>query len=116
VNRAEIISKTLKVMNLIPLELQSLFSEQQDEEAFIVSVLQDVLPNGVDILTCEDFKHLRVACCETCHDYPHYDMSLICLPDGLAAWVCHCVEGAISLDQRKGRTHEEFDLKRTFSL
>src|SRR5579872_5078322 len=44
-------------------------NDEQDEEGFIISVLQDVLPHGVDIRTCEDFKHLGVVCCEMCHDF-----------------------------------------------
>jgi len=58
-------------------------------------MLQDLLPADVDIKTCEDFRHLNVACCATCHDYPHYDMSLIDLPRGGKAWVCETVKWAI---------------------
>ncbi len=44
----------------------------------------------------QDFKDLNVECCETCHEfYPHYDMSLIELPDGAKAWVCDHVKSAI---------------------
>jgi hypothetical protein len=59
-------------------------------------VLQDVLPDGMDIKVCEDFKHLNVECCKTCHEfYPHYDMSLIDLPGGVKAWVCDSVKWAL---------------------
>lgn len=94
-NKAEIISKTLKAMMLVSPVQQSPFSEEQDEEALIVSILQDVLPNGVDILTCEDFKHLGVQCCDSCHDFPQYDMSVINLPYGGKAWVCDTVKLAL---------------------
>jgi hypothetical protein len=95
VNKAEIISKTLKALNLNPPEPQSPISEDQDEEAFIVSVLRDRLPDGVDIRTCADLWHLNVRCCETCHNFcPHYEMKLIMLPDGSPAWLCDTVEWA----------------------
>src|ERR1039458_10241584 len=90
-NKAEIISQTLRVMKLtVPAS-----SDDQDEETFIVSGLQDKLPDG-PIKTCEDFKHLQVECCDTCHNfYPHYEMKVIELPDGSQAWVCDTVEWAI---------------------
>jgi hypothetical protein len=95
-NKAEIIAKTMKDMTSIRLQTELPFSEEQDEEEFIISVLQDVLPDGVDIKVCGDFKHLNVECCETCHEfYPHYDMSLIDLPGGSKAWVCDTVKWAI---------------------
>jgi|ERR1700722_11348110 len=93
--KAEIIAKTLRAMNLNPPENEPPFSDEQDEEEFITSVLQDVLPDG-DIKTCEDFKHLGVECCETCHGhYAHYEMSVIDLPSGGKAWVCDTVKWAI---------------------
>ena len=95
-NKAEIVSKTLKEMGRISLQTEPPFSDEQDEEEFIISVLQGDLPSDVDIRTCEDFKHLNVECCETCHEfYPHYDMSLIDLPGGGKAWVCDTVKWAI---------------------
>jgi hypothetical protein len=95
--KAEIIAKTMKDMPPIQVQTDPPFSEEQDDEEFIISVLQDVLPDGVDIKVCDDFKHLNVECCETCHEfYPHYDMSLIKLPDGgKAAWVCDTVKWAL---------------------
>jgi len=63
-------------------------------------VLQDSLPANLDIRTCEDFRHLNVECCETCHNfYPHYEMSLVDLPDGAKAWVCDTVKWANDPDQ-----------------
>jgi hypothetical protein len=87
-NKAEIISQTLRAMKLtVPPS-----TDDQDEEAFIVSVLQDKLPDG-DIKTCEDFKHLNVECCDTCHNFhPHYEMTVIDLPGGGKAWVCDTVK------------------------
>jgi|SRR5579872_1598007 hypothetical protein len=82
-NKTEIIAKTMKDMTPIGMQTEPPFSDEQDEEGFVFSVLQDVLPDGVDIRTCDDFKHPNVECCETCHNfYPHYDMSLIDLPGG----------------------------------
>jgi hypothetical protein len=54
------------------------------------------LPEGVEIKTSEDFRHLGVLCCDTCHHFhPHYEMQVIQLPDGSPAWVCNAVEWAI---------------------
>jgi hypothetical protein len=91
-NKAEIISETLKDM----LKTQPPSGEELDEEGFIISVLQDVLPDNVDIRICDYFKDLGVECCETCHNfYPHYDMSLIELLGGGKAWVCDTVKWAL---------------------
>jgi hypothetical protein len=67
--RNEIIEKTLRDMELTPPKRETPFSDEPDEEEFIISVLQDRLPSGVDIRTCEDFRHLKVECCETCHNF-----------------------------------------------
>jgi hypothetical protein len=56
--KAEIIAKTMKDMRPIGMQTVPPFSEEQDEEEFIISVLQDVLPDGMDIKVCDDFKHL----------------------------------------------------------
>ena len=96
----EIIEKTLRDMKLTPPKHEIAFSDEQDEEEFIISVLQDSLPADVDIRTCDDFRHLNVECCETCHNfYPHYEMSLVDLPGGGKAWVCDTVKWAIYPDQ-----------------
>jgi len=108
--KADIIAKTMKDMTPIGLKTESPFSDEPDDEEFIISVLQDVLPDGVDIKVCDDFKHLNVECCETCHEfYPHYDMSLIDLPGGSKAWVCDAVKWALypekyqAVDSPEGR-------------
>lgn len=59
--KAQIFEKTLKAMNLVPPEHESPRSEEQEEdEAFVISVLNDRLQGdpAIDIRTCEDFKHL----------------------------------------------------------
>jgi hypothetical protein len=95
-NKAEIIAKTMKDMGPIGLQTEPPFSDEQDEEELIIFVLQDVLPDNMEIKVCDDFLHLNVQCCETCHEfYPHYDMSLIDLPDGGKAWVCDFVKWAL---------------------
>lgn len=76
------------------------------------------LPDGVEIKTCEGFKHLGVECCDTCHNfYPHYEMSVIDLPDGGKAWVCDTVKWAIYPEknrelQERSRTSPEGKLLR----
>jgi hypothetical protein len=108
-NKAEIMAKTMKYMAPIGLQVEPPFSEEQDEEEFIISVLQDLLSDGVDIKVCDDFRHLNVQCCRTCHEfYPHYDMSLIDLPGGGKAWVCDTVKWA--LYRKKYRALQEWSL------
>lgn len=81
----EIIEKTLR--DIGPLE--------PDYTEIVVAELQRRLPDS-EIKTCDDFKHLNAACCESCHTfYPHYEMKVIDLPDGAKAWVCDAVEWAI---------------------
>ena len=95
-NKTEIIAKTTKDMAPIGPQSEPPFGDERDEEDFIISVLQDVLQDGVEIKVCDDFLHLNVQCCRTCHEfYPHYDMSLIDLPDGGKAWVCDSIKWAL---------------------
>jgi inorganic pyrophosphatase len=85
--KAEIIANTLGLMNL---------NDEPDYQTIVIAELQRKLPEGVEIKTCEDFPHLNVKCCDTCHNsYPHYEMKLIQLPDGCPARVCDTVRWAI---------------------
>ena len=91
--KTEIIAQTLRVMKL---------NDEPDYHTIVVAELQRKLPEGVEIKTCEDFRHLNVECCDTCHNfYPHYEMSVIQLPDGSPAWVCDTVEWAIYPERHK---------------
>lgn len=92
--RNEIIQKTLRDMNMV----SEAGDRTCDEETYsqVVGHLQTRLPEGVDIKTCEDFKHLGAECCDTCHHfYPEYEMEFIDLPDGGKGWVCDQVKWAI---------------------
>ncbi len=98
----EIIKKTLRESNCTP------------DDVGVVELLQGRLPDGVDIKTCEDFKHFNVECCDTCHTfYPESEMYLIDLPDdGGKAWVCDQLRWAIYPEeykefQERSRTQEE---------
>jgi len=72
------------------------FDDELDYQEIVTAELNRRLPEGVDIRTCEDLRHLNVECCDTCHNfYPHYEMSVIDLPDGGKAWVCDTVKWAI---------------------
>ena len=85
--KTEIIRKTLQQIQV---------SLQNDDAELVVAELQDLLPYNGDIRTCEDFSHLGVMCCETCHgENAHYEMDLIELPYGGKAWVCHAVKQAV---------------------
>ncbi len=91
VTKNDIIEKTLKEISPRIEESEELYS--------VMAELQERLPE-TDIKTCEDFRHLNVTCCDTCHTfYPHYEMSLIDLPDGAKAWVCDPVRWAIYPEQ-----------------
>jgi len=91
VTKNDIIEKTLKEISPRIEESEELYS--------VMAELQERLPE-TDIKTCEDFRHLNVTCCDTCHAfYPHYEMSLIDLPDGAKAWVCDPVKWAIYPEQ-----------------
>jgi hypothetical protein len=93
--KAEIIERTLRAMKCVPPEQEPTCDETADYE-IVVAELGRRLPDGTDIKTCEDFRHLNILCCDTCHNfYPHYEMKLIVLPDGSPAWVCDAVEWAI---------------------
>jgi hypothetical protein len=72
----------------------------------IVAAELDVkLPDCV-IKTCGSFQHLNASCCDKCHTYyPHRQMSLVDLPDGGKAWVCHEIERAIFPERHK-ESHE----------
>jgi hypothetical protein len=117
--KEDIIGKTLREMKPISVSGEEAFCDESDEEEFIISVLRDVLPEGVDIQTCEDFRHLNVVCCETCHHfYPHYEMQVIDLPTGGKAWLCDSVKWAIYPEkyrelQEWARTSPEGKLLRT---
>jgi hypothetical protein len=97
VTKNEIIEKTLKEIGPRLKEHEVPYSEAPtcEEEEIVIAELQKRLPD-TDIKTCEDFRHLNVVCCDTCHTfYPHYEMKVIQLPDGSPAWVCDTVEWAI---------------------
>ncbi len=56
-------------MKLIPLENEPPYSDEPDDEEIVIAELNGRLPAGVDIKTCEDFKHLGAECRETCHNF-----------------------------------------------
>jgi hypothetical protein len=87
----EIIEKTLKAVR----EHQGVDRLDLEHEAYFVTTLKERLPDG-DIKTCEDFKHLTVECCETCHTFlPETEMYLVELPEGGKAWICCPVHSAL---------------------
>ena len=61
-----------------------------------VAELERRLPDGEDIKTCEDFKHLNTGCCGFCHgSHAASEMEVVPLPEGGHAWVCCTVDFAI---------------------
>lgn len=97
--KTDIIEQTLKEIGL-RLSLHEIpYSEEPDYQEIVIAELQKRLPK-TDIKTCDNFQHLNVTCCDTCHTfYPHYEMSLIDLPDGGEAWVCDPVKWTIYPEQ-----------------
>jgi hypothetical protein len=90
----EIIAKTLKEIGFRLEQREETYSDNSDLEEIAIAALPARLPES-DIQTCEDFRHLQVECCETCHQfYPHYDMNVLDF-GGAKAWVCDPVKGAI---------------------
>jgi hypothetical protein len=105
--KAEIIRTTVERLE-VSLQNNPQFGVQVDDLELVVVELQDVLPYDVDIRTCEDFKHLGVRRCETCHgENAHYEMALIALPDGGQAWVCDSVRWAINPKHQGSRNSPE---------
>jgi hypothetical protein len=95
VTKNEVIEKTLNEIGPHLEEHEQPYSERLDWEEIVIAELQVRLPD-TEIKTCEDFRHLHVTCCDTCHTfYPQYEMSLIDLPGDVKAWVCDPVKWMI---------------------
>jgi hypothetical protein len=95
--KSDLIEKILKDLGPFPLQNEPTYCDEPDYEEQLLATLQTKLADGVDIKTCEDFRHLGVDCCPICHgDYAHYEMSVIGLRDGSQAWVCDPVKYALN--------------------
>ena len=70
-----------------------------DCESIILSALEKSLQTvgpDTDIRTCEDFGHLNVTCCKSCHGlYQYYEMSLVEIESAGNAWICCAVDRAL---------------------
>jgi len=100
----EIIDKTLTEIRPKFAERKEPHSDGSDWDEIVIAELQDRLPER-DIKTCEDLRHLRIECCETCHNfYPHYDMNVIDF-GGTKAWVCDPVKDAIYSESSRQSEH-----------
>ncbi len=98
--RDEVIQKTLRGMNMV----SDAGDRTCDEETYaqVVGHLLARLPDGIDIRTCEDFKHLGAECCDACHHfYSETEMEFIDLPDGGKVWVCDQVEWGIYPERKR---------------
>jgi hypothetical protein len=91
----------------------SVFVEDASEyEEIICTVLSGKLaslrPDEM-VLTCDDFRHLGIECCETCHTfYPHDEMDLIHVGSVGEAWLC-CALGAVLKPERAKKFLESDD-------
>jgi hypothetical protein len=99
----------------------TLYAAEADNEQEIIETLEASLKGletDADIRTCEDFGHLNVACCETCHtSYPHFEMSLIDLETGGNAWICCALDRALNPEkhERLDRSPEYKEILRMFA-
>jgi hypothetical protein len=106
--RTGIIEKTLKEMGmLLPSGQYAKSSGQADFLSGVITELQRRLPPDPKIKTCGAFRHLNAGCCDSCHTYSHYSMSLIELPDGSKAWVC-CAMSRAMYPERYAERMERF--------
>jgi len=83
--------------------------------------LEKRVPNVQEFKTCEDFRHLNVECCDSCHGtYEMYEMEAVPLDDGGYAWVCCALDRAIrpewhaERDRRLAKTAAGKLVKRMF--
>jgi len=99
VTKREIISLTMREFWNAPDIDETFRFEDIDPCNPTVLALEDALKSiavDTDILTCSDFGNLAVACCDTCHTmYPHFEMALVYLAGGDAAWVCCAIDRAL---------------------
>jgi len=71
--------------------VDKLIAEREEYSTVITAELEKRLTEEA-YLTCEDFDHFDVNCCDTCHTcYPHYEMWVVVLSDGRNAWVCDSI-------------------------
>jgi hypothetical protein len=111
-DKAEIIAMTIGQVSRTMVN-QPPNSIEPDEEDFVISLLREVLPPG-DIKTCDDFHHLNIECCQICHEYAAYEMSVVTLPDGCPAWLCDRVKAAIFPQQYRDSQETEELLRKIF--
>jgi hypothetical protein len=101
---SEIIEGVLKDLRTQAKKSGTSFGDEVDYETEIISVLEASLKGvekGTNIRTCEDFRHLNVRCCETCHTFDqHYEMSLIDIESGGDAWICCAMDRALNPRKR----------------
>jgi hypothetical protein len=72
--------------------------KQQPREEYLAEIR--TVPNErlteSHYLTCEDFDHFDIRCCDTCHtSYPHCEMWIVVLSDGRYAWVCDSIKAIL---------------------
>jgi len=96
----KIIEQILKDFRTRVKESRAPLGDETGDEKEIVEVLKASLKSveaDESVRTCEDFHHLNVECCETCHTfYAHYEMSLIDLESGGNAWICCAMDRALN--------------------
>jgi hypothetical protein len=99
--KGEIIASVLKELRSATTVKRKQPNEDDEEEQDVITHLEAVLQEaqpGEDILTCADFAHLSIECCDTCVHYSFpYDMSpMVKLETGEYAWICCGVNRAAS--------------------
>ncbi len=80
--------------------VDKLIAEREGYSTVITAELEKRLTEET-YLTCEDFDHFDVNCCDTCHTcYPHYEMWVVVLSDGRNAWVCDSIRGILTRETK----------------
>ena len=98
--KGEIIESILKELRSDASAKRRRPREQDEDERNVITYLENLLQDAqpdTDIRTCNDFIHLNVECCTTCHYFLFpYDMPLLTrLKSGEYAWICCAISCAI---------------------
>jgi hypothetical protein len=97
--RDEIIELVLKTQGVSALQDESPNDEEPSDWDIVMEALESTL-SGIspetEIKTCEDFRYLKVDCCETCHTcYTHYEMQVFDIPRGGKAWIRCAIQSTV---------------------
>lgn len=76
---------------------------QMPDTLFVNARIENMLAeieSNFDIPTCQDFAHLEVECCPSCHEEPELELTLVEIESGGKAWVCCALDMALNPRKR----------------